>query len=268
MSRRASYDPVAQAMSGIMIATGEPDGKPCRQVTSLIDMSASLYGTIAILASLQERQRTGQGQRIDISMLDTAVSAMNYFLTWNSLSGKLPTRQGSGAAAWVPYQSFDTRDKPLWIGISTDKFWQAFCQTLNLEDLGKDARFATDTGRLEHRETLVARVAEVCLQYTSGELERKLNEAGIPVGCLETVAEVSDNPQIRFRDLIEEFSYPGKCRIKTVKTPIMIGGKLPDTRMQAPFIGEHTIEILKEHGYSDTEIEVFLNKGIALQHKL
>ena len=267
MSRRASYDPVAQAMAGIMIATGEPDGKPCRQVTSLIDMTASLYATIAILTCLRERDRTGEGQRIDVSMLDTAVSSMNYFLTWYSFTGKLPTRQGSGAVGWVPYQAFDTKDSPVWIGVSTDKFWQAFCQALNLEDLEKDARFVADKGRREHREELVAGVAKVCKQYTSEELERKLDEVRIPVGRLATVAEVSDNPQVRYRNLIDEFDYPGKGRIKTVKTPIMIGGKLPAAKMQAPHIGEHTVEVLKECGYSDTEIQEFLNKGIAVQHK-
>lgn len=266
MSRRPSYDPVAQAMAGIMIATGEQDGKPCRQVTSLIDMTAGLYASIAILACLNKRQSTGQGQRIDISMLDTAVSAMNYFLTWYSLTGNLPTRQGSGTPGWTPYQAFDTKDKPIWIGVSTDKFWQAFCQALNLEDLGKDGRFLNDKSRREHREKLVAKVAEVCLQYTSEELDRKLQEAGVPVGILSTVAEVSDNPQVQFRNLIEEFYYPGKGRVKTVKTPIMIEGKLPDARMQAPLIGEHTVEVLKEHGYSDSDIQGFISQGIVAQH--
>lgn len=266
MSRKASYDPVAQAMAGIMIATGEPDGKPCRQVTSLIDMTASLYATIAVQACLRERDRTGLGQRIDVSMLDTAVSAMNYFITWYSLTGNLPTRQGSGSAGWVPYQAFDTQDSPVWVGVSTDKFWQAFCRTLDLEDLGKDARFTTDGGRREHHGELVARVAEICKQYTSEALERKLDEGGVPVGRLATVAEVSDNPQVKHRNLIDEFDYPGRGQIQTVKTPIMIGGKLPETKMQAPQTGEHTVEVLKEYGYSDTEIQGFLSKGIALQH--
>lgn len=266
MSRRPAYDPVGQAMAGIMIATGEPYGKPCRQVTSLIDMTAGLYASISILACLHKRQSTGQGQRIDISMLDTAVSAMNYFLTWYSFTGNLPTRQGSGTPGWTPYQSFDTKDKPVWIGVSTDKFWQAFCQALNLEDLGKDGRFLNDKSRREHREELVAKVAEICLQYTSEELDRKLQAVGVPVGPLATIAEVPDNLQVQFRNLIDEFHYPGKGRVKTVKTPIMIDGKLPDAKMQAPLIGEHTVEVLKEHGYSDPEIQGFISQGIIVQH--
>lgn len=266
MSRRPSYDPVAQAMAGIMIATGEKDGKPCRQVTSLIDMTAGLYAAIAILASLNKRHLTGQGERIDISMLDTAVSAMNYFITWHSLTGSLPTRQGSGTPGWTPYEAFNTKDRPVWIGVSTDKFWQAFCRALNLEDLGKDERYSNDRGRREHRDELVAKVAEICLRYTSEELDRRLQEVGVPVGILSTVAEVPDNPQVQFRHLIDEFCYPGRGKVRTVKTPVMVAGALPETRMQAPLIGEHTAEVLKEHGYSDPEIQGFISRGIVTQH--
>jgi crotonobetainyl-CoA:carnitine CoA-transferase CaiB-like acyl-CoA transferase len=266
MSQRAAYDPVAQAMAGIMIATGEANGKPCRQVTSLIDMTAGLYASIAILASLNKRNSTGEGQRIDVSMLDTAVSAMNFFLTWHSLTGNLPARQGSGTPAWTPYQAFDTKDKPVWIGASTDKFWRAFCEALDLEDLGKDERYLTDQGRRDHREELVAKVTDICMQYTSEELDKKLQEAGVPVGILATVADVPDNPQVRFRNLIDEFEYPGRGKAKTVKTPIMVAGKLPDTKMQAPRIGEHTVEVLREHGYSDPEIQKFMSQRIIMQH--
>lgn len=267
MSQRAAYDPVAQAMAGIMIATGEADGKPCRQVTSLIDMTSGLYASIAILASLIRRKSTKEGQRIDISMLDTAVSAMNFFLTWHSLTGNIPTRQGSGTPAWTPYQAFDTKDKPIWIGASTDKFWRAFCEALNLEDLLNDERYLTDQGRRHHREELVAKVADICLQYTSEELDKRLQEAGVPVGILSTVADVPENPQVQFRRLIDEFSYPGKGRAKAVKTPIMVDGTLPEARMQAPLLGEHTTEVLKECGYSDSEIEGFISRGIVIQHK-
>ena len=266
-SQRPSYDPVAQAMAGIMIATGEPDGKPVRQVTSLIDMTASLYATIAVLGCLRERERTGEGQRIDVSLLDTAISAMNYYVTWHSFTGKLPARHGSGAAAWAPYQAFDTEDRPVWIGVSVDRFWHAFCQALGLNELAADARFATDVGRHEHRDELVAKVAEICKGYSSEDLESKLAEAGVPCAPLATVAELGENLQVQFRQLLEESDYPGKGRITSVRTPIVIGGHLPETRRQAPLLGEHTVEILGEYGYSDAEIQGFLDKGIAVQHR-
>ncbi len=266
-SQRPAYDPVAQAMSGIMIATGEPDGKPCRQVTSLIDMTASLYAVIGILGSLLDRKKTGKGQRIDVSLLDTAVLAMNYYVTHHSFTGKLPSRLGSGAAAWVPYQAFDTKDGSIWIGVSTDKFWAAFCQALDLDELGSDPRYSKDGGRREHRDELLAEVSKICKQYSSAELESRLVAGGVPCGRLLNVGEVSQDPQVQLRQLIEEWDYPGIGQVKTVRTPMMISGELPQTRMQTPQLGEHTSQVLAELGYSEEEIQQFIEKGIAVQYK-
>jgi len=266
-SRRPAYDPSGQAMGGIMIATGEPEGKPCRQVTSLLDMSSSLYATISILAALIDRGKTGKGRRIDITLLDASVFAMSPHLTYYSFTGKLPARWGSGAEGWVPYGAFDTKDKPIWIGASIDRFWTAFCQALNLNELLNDQRFVLDKGRREHRDELNAKVSEICQQYTSGELEAKLVEAGVPCATLATIAEVEQNPQVQLRKLIEDWDYPGKGKVKFVKTPIMIDGQFPETKMMAPQLGEHTTAILAEIGCNKEEIQTLLDKGIAVQYK-
>jgi crotonobetainyl-CoA:carnitine CoA-transferase CaiB-like acyl-CoA transferase len=266
-SRRPAYDPSGQAMAGIMIATGEPDGKPCRQVTSLLDMSSSLYATISILSALIDRAKTGKGRLIDVTLLDAGVFAMSPHLTYYSFTGKLPQRWGSGSEGWVPYGAFDTKDKPIWIGVSIDRFWTAFCEVLNLNELLNDERFTLAKGRREHRDELNDRVSEICQQYTSTELEAKLVEAGVPCAILATVAEVEQNPQVQLRKLVEDWDYPGKGKIKFVKTPIMIDGQLPETRMMAPQLGEHTTSILAEIGYSQEEIQALLDKGIAVQYK-
>ncbi len=265
--QRPAYDPVAQAMSGIMVATGEPDGKPCRQVTSFVDMTGSLYAVCAILGCLLDREKTGKGQRIDVSLLDTAVSAMGYYITQHSFTGKLPSRAGSGHIAWPLFQAFDTKDSPIWIGVSTDKFWVAFCQALKLDELSSDSRYSTGEGRRRHRNALIAEVSEICQQYSSAELESKLAAAGVPCGRLLNVAEVSQDPQIQFRQLIEEWDYPGIGRVKTVRTPMMISGELPETRMQTPHLGEHTSQVLAELEYSEKEIQQLIEKGIAVQYK-
>jgi len=265
--QRPAYDPVAQAMSGIMVATGEPDGRPCRQVTSFVDMTASLYAVCAILGCLMEREKTGKGQRIEVSLLDTAVSAMGYYITRHSFTGKLPSRAGSGHAAWPLFQAFDAKDRPIWIGVSTNKTWSAFCQALMLDELAADSRYSTDEARREHRDELVARVSEICQQYTSAELESKLAAVGVPCGRLLDVSEVSQDPQIRFRQLIEDWDYPGIGRIKTVRTPMMISGELPETRLQTPQLGEHTGQVLAELGYSKEEIQQLIDKNIAVQYK-
>lgn len=266
-SRRPAYDPSGQAMAGIMIATGEPEGKPCRQVTSLLDMSSSLYATISILAALIDRGKTGKGRLIDITLLDASIFAMSPHLTYYSFTGKLPARWGSGAEGWVPYGAFDTKDKPIWIGVSIDRFWTAFCQALNLDELLNDQRFTLDKGRREHRDELNAKVSEICQQYTSGELEAKLVKAGVPCATLATIAEVEQNPQVQLRKLIEDWDYPGKGKVKFVKTPIMIDGQFPETKMMAPQLGEHTTAILAEIGCNKEEIQTLLDKGIAVQYK-
>ncbi len=266
-SQRPAYDPLVQAMSGIMIATGEAEGKPVRQVTSLIDMTASLYATCAILGYLMEREKTGKGQKIEVSLLDSAVVAMGYYLTHHSITGKLPSRVGSGHATWAVFQAFDTRDIPVWIGASTDKFWLAFCQALGLDDLAADPRYATGEGRRQHREELTDKVGEVCRQYSSLDLESRLAAVGVPCGRLLDVSQISQDPQIQLRRLIEEWDYPGKGRVKTVRTPIMVSGELPETRLQSPQLGEHTSQVLRELDYSEAEIQRLLEKGIAVQYE-
>lgn len=266
-SQRPAYDPLVQAMSGIMMATGEAEGKPVRQVTSLIDMTASLYATCAILGYLMERQKTGKGQRIEVSLLDSAVVAMGYYLTHYSITGKLPSRVGSGHATWAVFQAFDTRDIPVWIGASTDKFWLAFCQALGLDDLAADPRYATGEGRRQHREELTVKVSEVCRQYGSLELESRLAAVGVPCGRLLDVSQISQDPQIQLRRLIEEWDYPGKGRVKTVRTPIMVSGELPETRLQSPQLGEHTSQVLRDLDYSEAEIQRLIAQGIAVQYE-
>ncbi len=265
-SQRPAYDPVAQAMSGIMIATGEPDRPPVRQAPPLIDQTTGLYALCAILACLWDRERTGKGRRIDVALLDTAVWAMSTYIIHHSITGRLPSRAGTGHASFAPYQAFDTKDTPIWIGVTTDRFWVAFCQALGLDELASDPRYSTVEGRLKHRNELIPKISETCKQYTSIELESKL-AANVPCGRLLNVAEVCQDPQIQFRRLIEEWDYPGAGQVRTVRMPVMISRELPKTRMRPPQLGEHTSQVLAELGYSKEEIQELIEKGIAVQYE-
>lgn len=190
---------------------------------------------------------------------------MNYHLAYYSLSGSLPRRLGSGSEPWVPYGAFDTKDRPIWIGVSSDKFWTAFCAALGLDNLMSDSHYTSEEGRRQHRDELDAKVEEICKQYSCVELESKLVEAGVPCSRLATVAELELNPQVKQRELIEQWDCPGKGKVKIVKSPIMIDGKLPETRRKTPLLGEHSNEILAELGYSERQIEELLDKGVVIQ---
>jgi crotonobetainyl-CoA:carnitine CoA-transferase CaiB-like acyl-CoA transferase len=233
----------------------------------MIDQTTAMYAVIAILACLQERERTGKGKRIDVCLLDTAVTAMSHYVIYNSFSGKIPARSGSGVAAWFPYQAFDTKDNPIWVGVSVDKFWVAFCKALNLEKLAAEPRFATVQERLKNKEELGTLIAEIFSRMSSKEIEIKLAAAGVPCARLLNVGEVSSDPQVQYRQLIEEMDYPGLGHIRTVKTPIMVDGEFPPTRLRAPLLGEHTVDILKELGYRDSQIDDLVKKGVAKQSK-
>ncbi len=156
---------------------------------------------------------------------------------------------------------------PVWIGVSSDKFWTAFCTALGLDDFAGDSRYSTEEGRRQHRDELDAKLEEICKQYSSVELESKLVAAGVPCSRLATVDELELNPQVKLRELIEQWDYPGKGKVKIVKSPIMIDGKLPETRIKAPRLGEHSSEILAQLGYSESQIEELLDQGVVVQHK-
>lgn len=263
--QRPGYDPVAQAMAGMMIATGEPGRLPVRMTVSIIDEAAGLYAACAIVLSLLDREKTGKGRRVDISLLDTAISAVGYHLTHYSLTGKTFSRTGPAHPAFPLSRIFETKDRPIYIGVTTDKFWRNFCHVLNLDELGSDPRYSTMDKRLEHQDELVSKTSKACKQYDSVELESKLLAVNIPCSRLLTVAEVLEDPHVQFRQIIEEAEYPGIGKFKMVRTPIMISGKLPQARMRPPLLGEHTSQILAELGYSEKEIHQLIDKGIAFQ---
>ena len=155
------YDVVAQAMCGIMMCTGMPDGPPVRIGASWIDMGAGMYVVIGILKALMERQETGLGRHIDVSLLDTALSWMSPLIARYSMSGDLPQRIGSAFAPFSPYQVFRCKDGYVFIGASTDRFWRTLCELLKIEHLIDDLRFATNEARLQHRSELTELIERI-----------------------------------------------------------------------------------------------------------
>lgn len=261
------YDVIAQAMSGIMMCTGQPDGPPARIGPSIIDMGAGMYTVIGILQALMERERTGQGQRIEVSLLDTALSWMAPFIARYSITGELPGRIGSALAAFSPYQIYKVKDKYVFIGASTERSWVALCEVLNLEHLIDDPRFSSMDNRIDNRSELNDLIEKALTEFTVDEILTKLRKAGVPCSPVMTLAESLEDPHIKQRGLLAELSHPEYGPIIQTRTPIVRSGKMPEIRSGAPLLGQHTLEVLTMLEYSDSETEDLISSGAAIPVK-
>lgn len=265
---RQGYDPIAQAMSGIMLNTGEPDRPPVRVLPTMVDYLVGNHSAYAIALALMDREKTGQGRRFDIALFDVAIMQMGQFVTMYTMTGELPERMGSGYLAAAPYQAFETQDGYIYISVTTDEMWKNLCRALKLDYLFQNPRYSTLDGRRKSRPELAAEVSKATKQYRSLDLESILVAASVPCGRLMQIDEIVQDPHVQFRQLMAEVEIPEKGKIKIIKTPIYTSGKAPQILRRAPLLGEHTREILQEVGYSPEEIRDLLDKGIVHQFKV
>ena len=266
-SERGGYDPVAQAMSGIMLNTGMPEGPPVRVLPTMVDYLSGNHMAYAIALALLDRQKTGKGKRFDIALWDVAIMQMGQFVTMYSMTRELPQRMGSGYLAAAPYQAFETKDGYALVAVMTDDMWKNLCQALKLDHLFKNPRYATLAGRCQSRSELAVEVTKATKQYGSKELETLLVAANVPCGRLMQIDQIIQDPHVQQRKIIAEIEDSQKRKVKLIKTPIFTSGEAPKIHRRPPLIGEHTSEILQEVGYSQEEIEKMLDKGAALQAK-
>ena len=262
--RLPGYDVVAQAMCGIMMCTGMPDGPPVRIGASWIDMGAGMYAAMGILRALMERDQTGSGTHIDISLLDTALSWMSPLVAHFSMSGKLPGRIGSALAAFSPYQVFRCKDGYVFIGASTDRFWASLCRILKIEALLEDVRFSTNADRVKNREALTVLIEAALEEVDRDSLVEQLRQAGLPCGPVLDVGQIVRDPHVTQREVLLNWRHPEFGALTQVKTPIREQGKMPEIRTPSPFLGQHTAEVLGELGYSQVDIAALLESGVAV----
>jgi crotonobetainyl-CoA:carnitine CoA-transferase CaiB-like acyl-CoA transferase len=264
---RPGYDPVAQAMSGIMINTGEPEGPPVRVLPTMVDYLSGNHMAYAIALALMDREKTSQGKRIEIALLDVAIMQMGQFVAMYTLTGELPKRMGSGYLAAAPYQAFETQDGYVLIAVTTDDMWKNLCQTLKLDHLYSNPKYSTLDGRVKSRPELAAEVNRVTKKFKSKDLETLLVEGNVPCGRLMNIDEIIRDPHVQFRNIMADVDHPSGGKIKIIRTPIFVSGKPPEVRVRAPLIGEHTADILSELGYSQEEIKGFFETKAAVQQK-
>jgi crotonobetainyl-CoA:carnitine CoA-transferase CaiB-like acyl-CoA transferase len=247
-AQRAGYDAMIQAMGGLMSITGEADGPPQKVGVAIGDLCASLYGVIAIQAALAQRERTGQGQQVDIALLDTMVAMLaNQNLNY-LVSGQVPGRLGNAHPNIVPYQVFAVRDGHIMLAVGNDTQFAALCGLLGRAELAADARYATNAARVRHRDALIAELESLFARRERAALLGELEDHGVPAGPINSIAEVFDDPQVRHRGMRLDLPTAARegGRVPGVRTPIVFSDAELSLQRPAPRLGEHMAEIEAE----------------------
>jgi len=243
---RPGYDSLVQAMGGVMSLTGEPDGMPQKVGVPVADLFAGLYACIGILAALRHRERTGEGQFIDIGMLDTHVAwlanqGMNYLAT-----GENPPRLGNQHPNIVPYQAFETADGHVVLSVGNDATWRRFCDAFDLAHLKDDPRFATNAARVANRALVTQTLAPVLRAHPTAWWVERLEAHSIGGAPINRLADVFADPQVVARGMVVEMPHPTAAggRVKLLANPVRLSATPPDYRIPPPLLGEHTEQVL------------------------
>jgi crotonobetainyl-CoA:carnitine CoA-transferase CaiB-like acyl-CoA transferase len=256
---RGGFDLIAQAMSGIMSFTGEEGSDaPCAAGVPLSDLNAGVFAAVGVLAALQSRHATGQGQHVETSLLESALA----YTIWESglflTTGEVATRKGTRHRLAAPYEALKTADGHMVVGVNNQRLWLRFCEAIGDPGLAEAEGFDRPNRRVKNRDALQARIEAILARDTTANWMARLEAQGVPAGPLNTIAEAWDDPQVKARGLLAEVA--GR---RFVRTPIKLHATPVELRSGPAEVGEHTREVLAEAGFPPAEIEALISEGAA-----
>lgn len=261
---KASYDILAQAMGGIMSITGWPGMPPTRVGMSLGDISAGMFLAIGILAALNHRNATGEGQKVDVSMLDCQIAMLENAIARYQVEGVSPQPLGNRHPTIAPFQAFKASDDYFVVAVGNDSLWEKFCMAINHPELCTDQRFRYNNLRAANVDTLDKVLSAIFEARTASEWVTIIDKGGVPCSLINTVDKILDHPQLSARNMLVELNDPVAGPIKIAGNPIKIS-TLPEcpTRKPAPEIGEHNLEVYSQYlGLSEAEVAALKKEGV------
>jgi formyl-CoA transferase len=257
------YDLVVQAWGGLMSITGMPDGEPTKVGVAIIDLVAGLMLGKSIAAALFAREKLGIGQKIDTSLLEAEVACLINAGSNYLVEGKVPGRWGNAHPTIVPYQSFQTADGFLVVGVASEGIWRRFCQALGNPELIDDPRFEKNANRVANRVALIAILAKIFLIRDTDGWLGLLNQAEVPCAPVQTIDRVFNAPQVRQRKMLEEINHPTAGSVRMAGLPVKFSETPASIRLPPPLLGQHTEEVLASWlGMGKEEIEKLKRRGV------
>ncbi|QWE00961.1 CoA transferase [Polynucleobacter sp. JS-Mosq-20-D10] len=245
-SHRPGYDLIIQGESGVMDITGDPDGPPTKVGTSIADLITGQYASQGVLAALVERSRTGVGRRVEVAMYDCLASLLTFNAGSYFSTGNLPKRKGNSHPSIVPYETFETLDGWINIGVANDKFWNSFCKVIDRLDLQHDPKFAIASDRVKNRLELLPIIREIIKKNKKSYWIELLEKAGIPSGMIKNVGEVCDSEQLVSRGMVLNMPHPTAGIVKNIDSPLRFDDRNDEVHIAPPILGQHTREILRD----------------------
>jgi crotonobetainyl-CoA:carnitine CoA-transferase CaiB-like acyl-CoA transferase len=262
LAERPGYDVITQGMGGMMSVTGEPDGTPMRVGVAIIDLVTGLYSAIAILGAIQSRHRSGAGQRVDLSLLESSLSIMPNLTAGFLLAGVKPDRLGNGHPNAVPYKVFATKDGNVTLAVGNDGQWQRLCQAVGHAEFAKDPCYAENPARIARRAEVEALVSGWFRERSSDELMQLLSDVEVPCGPIYTIDRILADQQVAALGILKTLVHPTSGPLRMVGAPFHLSADDTEPYRPPPLLGEHTATLLKEFlSCSDADIETLRQAG-------